>query len=369
MNSSNSNDTINLSHIEQQLNENKQKMEYLLNLIQQLTKEFEATKSEIQLLIRSQHVQQYEHDKYITLLCKFADELEVTDTEKEEDSDVEDLFVDSVRFDKKELEERIIVRASQLGRIDIFRQVFPNMSKQFKKSNKQLDALRLQVFCCRMAARGGHLDMLKCLREHDFEWNSDVCFHSASYKHYDLLKWSMEMGCPVNEKVCFALAEHGELELLKLAKSYFDKQLKTEDSTFFTSRAASYASRTGHLHVLKWLKEQNCPIDEDSYDSAAYGDHMNILEWLFEQNVPKGNWAMVSAAEKGNINVLNWLLEHGFPYNKSASFNACGRCQIKSLEWILSKGFPFSKSCLEDNRTDKSVVLFLNEHKNKIVFE
>ena len=55
-----------------------------------------------------------------------------------------------------------------------------------------------------------------------------TCFAAADHGHLDVLKWLRENGCPWDEETC------------------------------------AYAARGGHLEVLKWARENGCPWDEDT---------------------------------------------------------------------------------------------------------
>jgi hypothetical protein len=40
------------------------------------------------------------------------------------------------------------------------------------------------------------------------------------------------------------------------------------------------AAKGGHLKVLKWLRANGCPWDEDMYEQAAARDDTEMMEWL-----------------------------------------------------------------------------------------
>ena len=49
------------------------------------------------------------------------------------------------------------------------------------------------------AAGGGHLELLKWLRENDAPWDEGVYTNAASGGHSEVLKWARENGAPYNE--------------------------------------------------------------------------------------------------------------------------------------------------------------------------
>ena len=45
------------------------------------------------------------------------------------------------------------------------------------------------------------------------------------------------------------------------------------------------AAMGGHLHVIKYLHENGCPWDEETWRRAAHGGHLNVLKY---ERVPVG---------------------------------------------------------------------------------
>jgi len=48
----------------------------------------------------------------------------------------------------------------------------------------------------------------------------------------------------------------------------------------------SGAAKNGHLAVLRWAREQDCPWDEDTCAFAAAGGHLAVLQWAQEHGCP-----------------------------------------------------------------------------------
>ena len=87
-----------------------------------------------------------------------------------------------------------------------------------------------------MAARGGHLDVLRWLRSQNppCPWGAVTCREAARCGHLDVLKWlrAQDPPCPWNAFTC------------------------------------EMAAMGGHFDVLKWLRAQDppCPWDTRTYD-------------------------------------------------------------------------------------------------------
>jgi hypothetical protein len=48
---------------------------------------------------------------------------------------------------------------------------------------------------CELAAKSGHLDILKWARENGCPWNEWTCFYAVENDHLEVLKWARENGC------------------------------------------------------------------------------------------------------------------------------------------------------------------------------
>lgn len=53
----------------------------------------------------------------------------------------------------------------------------------------------------------------------------------------------------------------------------------------------AWAAEGGHLEVLKWAIENDCPWDEQTCSRAAARDYLEVLKWLRTNGCP---WSAVS---------------------------------------------------------------------------
>ena len=54
----------------------------------------------------------------------------------------------------------------------------------------------LYGYLCKNAARNGHLECIKYLRENGCPWDEETCSSAAFYGHLDCLQYAYENGCP-----------------------------------------------------------------------------------------------------------------------------------------------------------------------------
>jgi hypothetical protein len=110
-------------------------------------------------------------------------------------------------------------------------------------------------------------------------WDEWPCAYAARGGHFEVLKWLRDNDCPWEELTCYA------------------------------------AARGGHLEVLRWLREHGCPWDEDTCAYAAYGSHLEVLQWAREHGCPWDWWTCAYAAYGGHLEVLQWARENGCPWD------------------------------------------------------
>jgi len=114
---------------------------------------------------------------------------------------------------------------------------------------------------CRMAARRGHLDVLKYLRGQGCHWDKWTCACAARGGHLEVLKWSRGQNPP-------------------WLKWRHDQGCPWDDWT------CAYAAYGGHLEVLKWLRGQNPPWPWDKslcLTQAQRNNHSHVVAWINSQ--------------------------------------------------------------------------------------
>lgn len=138
---------------------------------------------------------------------------------------------------------------------------------------------KIIVDTTKIAARNGHLEIIKFLHEHN----------SKGYT-----KEAMSLA-----------ALNGHLEIVK-----FLHENRTEGSD---TSGMNYAAFNGHLEVVKWLhvnRTEGCT--ELAMDLAAMSGYLNVVEWLHENRTEGcSRWAIEMAAKMGHLKVVEWLYKNG----------------------------------------------------------
>lgn len=164
----------------------------------------------------------------------------------------------------------------------------------------------------RLSAEAGNLGGLQLAgRFYGVTWRSaaiglQLTEIAAKEGHLEMLKWAREEGCPWDQNTCRCAAERGHLEVLRWAK---------EQGCPWDKSTCKFAARGGHLALLKWAREQGCPWDERTCSSAAKGGHLGLLQWARGQGCPWDEITCNSAAVSKNIEILSSARQQGCPWD------------------------------------------------------
>jgi hypothetical protein len=199
-----------------------------------------------------------------------------------------------------------------------------------------INGCRLNASACAKAAKNGHLLTLQWLRTNNCPWDDSTLFQVARFGHEEVAIWAQAQGCPLfsMDDLCDAVAEYGDLNMLKLAHSVLGFPLS---SGIFWNAVFS-----GHLNILKWLHENQCPGDALSCQVAAEDGHFEVLKWLHKEGYNKLDGDTMSyAAEFGCIKMLQWLHANGCPWGDRTCAAAAGNGHLNVLKWLRDKGCPW----------------------------
>jgi hypothetical protein len=162
-------------------------------------------------------------------------------------------------------------------------------------------------FCSRVAETN-KLELLKWAREEkECEWDEETINVAALQGNMEMVKYCVAKKCPINAWACENAARYGHLEVLKY--------LREEAKAPWGSSTASYAAENGHLHILEYLVERK--YDQYSgfeCEYAAKFGHLDCLKYLRETaKAPWNYWAVRAAHAKNQIDCVQYLLDNNCP--------------------------------------------------------
>ena len=87
---------------------------------------------------------------------------------------------------------------------------------------------------------------------------------------------------------------------------------------------------------MKWLRAKNCAWDITTFYQAAINGHLEILKWVKQNNCPfKFDVFLVEQVTRnGHLNVLKWLKEQGYFYVYSIHNIALREGYTHILDWL-----------------------------------
>ena len=182
------------------------------------------------------------------------------------------------------------------------------------------------------AASGGNLEVLQYLDGVGCKANTDSCAAAALNGHFHVLQWLRETGYPWNERTCASAARGGHLEVLKWARA---NECPWDD--YMCAEAAS----GGHLEVLQWLRAEKGPWDKRTCKFAAECGHLEVLQWARANGCLWNAQTCACAARGGKLVVLQWARANGAPWDEQTCAFAAGGGQLEALQWARANGCPW----------------------------
>ncbi|KXZ47933.1 hypothetical protein GPECTOR_31g295 [Gonium pectorale] len=147
-------------------------------------------------------------------------------------------------------------------------------------------------------------------------------------------------GCPVSPlDVACAAAEGGHLAAVAWAVEAFGAAATLHVRVF------SRAARSGRPEVLAWLRERECPWDEQAFTNAAEAGSAEALEWLAERGcpMPDDGYPYFRAARNGDLQTLACLRRLGCPWGPVGDVfgrSLKGGCPLLVLRALVEAGCP-----------------------------
>ena len=146
-------------------------------------------------------------------------------------------------------------------------------------------------------ARTNKLELLKWVREEkQCKWNEWTINAAARQGNLEMVKYCVANECPINVDACASAAKSGHLECLKY--------LREEAKAPWDSWTATRATQNGHLHILEYLVERK--FDEYHALSCVYAaekGHLDCLKYLHETAKAPWNSQAIYCARK---NTADW---------------------------------------------------------------
>ena len=165
-----------------------------------------------------------------------------------------------------------------------------------------------ETYFCWKVAKTNKLELLKWAREEKkCEWDEDTINAAVIQGNLEMVQYCVANECPIDTYACAFAAKDGHLECLK----YLREEVKAP----WDSVTAYLAAQSGHLHILEYLVERTYDqYGEYACEFVAKFGYLDCLKYLHETAKWPWNYLAVREAHKKNqTECVQYLLENNCP--------------------------------------------------------
>lgn len=172
------------------------------------------------------------------------------------------------------------------------------------------------------------------------KWDSTATKNAARNGHLELLTWLLDSNCPHDVFTLVRTAAcHGHLHVLRYLNDRYD--------IMWTKTITQDAARCGQLAVLQWLRQPEegssrppCPWNSLTIAYAAMRDRRAVIEWATANGARMRSSAMVAAAENNNLELLRWMRERNVQMTTRVASGAAYSGNVEILQFLRSGAHP-----------------------------
>ena len=124
-----------------------------------------------------------------------------------------------------------------------------------------------------------------------------------------------------------------------------DRLVYTFQNNQCKMRPILFRNAIQHLHIMKWLKEHDCPWDSlVIYEACKHGNLEN-MKWLVENGCPYESTSLLKAAIlHGNKENIYWVynLDENLELSEEILLSAIRRGDLEIIKWLSCLHFDYS---------------------------
>lgn len=212
---------------------------------------------------------------------------------------------------------------------------------------------------CTAAAAGGHLKMLKLLRDRQFAWNAETLTTAAKHGSLPCLQFLRESGCPCDDLgACGNAATGGFLDCLRYLR---ESGCRCDHST---CRGAALG---GSLPCLKYLHKSGCLWEEDTCSEAAYCGQFKCLVYAHEHGCAWTSETCANAARGSNLDCLRYAHQNGCPWDEQTCYYAAQDiASADCLMYARNNGCPWDVEACYAAANNAQLRLLLDFHRGRV---
>lgn len=230
---------------------------------------------------------------------------------------------------------------------------------------------RCSYFIYDKAAKYGHMHVLEWLKkleaayklnwtkESEYQYHFEIWVCAPYSTNLRVLNWLVE-NVGINSSVTYAKASSsGHLNILKLLK---EKGFQLEPHIF------KNAAENGHFEIIKWAHENDCPAFPGLIETAALSGNIEIIKWAYANGYSPGDNLIDNAAISGNMEIIEWAYQKGCRPTISLCKNAAIHGHLVVLKWAIVNGYELDRYVCESAATNGHLHILKWAKENNLQF-
>lgn len=217
-----------------------------------------------------------------------------------------------------------------------FNQHFPYLAtKKFIEADRTdmlelayANGVEMTIDDCCEACKKNTLTCLQYLHNKGCPWDENVLCTAIKSKKFEHIKYLCENGCPITERVMMIAALSSHTEYIDYLLNYGgkDKSKLTKDLYKIFS-----------LKMIKYLRDLDCPWDEDTFAWHAGRGKINILKYLLKNKCPWNEKTCYNAASSRVVECLKFVHENGCPIGNRDEYEFMSKDVKKYVDMMFEK--------------------------------
>ena len=185
-------------------------------------------------------------------------------------------------------------------------------------------------------AKFGNLSILRYMVEKEGgDFSAAVSIAAATGGSLPCLKYLVEQNCPVNITAAVAATKHNQLGCLDYLCS-----IGIAMNYSVTQTAVVY----GHLSILKYIDQHGGTWGHPEFTkAAAKGGHVECLQYLIEHGCPVADDITEHAASAPTLTCLQYLVQAGFVLSAATSASAA-HASLAHLSYVHALNCPWDEN-------------------------
>lgn len=170
-----------------------------------------------------------------------------------------------------------------------------------------------------------YVSLAEWARQHGYRLEPNLWNYAAANGHMHMLQWLHDKECPWDGCAPLHAAHHGHLCALQwMSQLGYPLHFAT-------------MSNAGTVEIVHWLREIGVPWQSDLCENAARNGRLSVLKCARENGCPWNVFTFARAAMRGDMAMLQWLLDNGCPWNHIVYTYAANE---KIQKWLSDNGCP-----------------------------